>query len=197
MHSEEYEKIKGLTYRGYCSFLQGKYRISNTKIPTHTWSNTQSPCTQNGLVSHHIHEDYTLKVAQSSNTPYAWQPFSDIVYCDCLEHLLLHVMICEAPAAGKAPLIPTGIDEIIGVIVPELNDLYSGWRSDIPSKQACYDLILGDKDVYLTILKRFKANCSNYRGYTPNCLYRSLGASFGLWSIENNMELFLQIKALS
>ena len=33
--------------------------------------------------------------------PYEWQLAKNIVYCDYLEHLFLHILICEYPAKDR------------------------------------------------------------------------------------------------
>lgn len=40
-----------------------------------------------------------LEYAQKN--PYEWQKKENIVYCNLLEHLFLHILICENPSADK------------------------------------------------------------------------------------------------
>ena len=48
----------------------------------------------------------------------------------------------------------------------------------------------------MTLLKRFKDNCSEYPFYTKDCLFTSFNEQFGLWSKKKNEALFKEIKNL-
>ena len=48
----------------------------------------------------------------------------------------------------------------------------------------------------MTLLKRFKDNCSDYPLYTEDCLLKSFNENYGLWSKNKNKELFKEIKNL-
>ena len=84
--------------------------------------------------------------------PFEWQSKENIVYCDYLEHLLLHVLICKYPSNAMADFINAGIGGIVEFIVPELNDLYSGWLTNQTWRKNCHDKVSADKEVYLEIL---------------------------------------------
>lgn len=128
--------------------------------------------------------------------PYEWQLAKNIVYCDYLEHLLLHILICEYPAKNQNANEVVGVGGIINYIVPELNDLYSGWETKQTWRKNCHNLVINDKNVYLTLLKRFKTTCKYYPYYTNDCLFTSFNEKFGLWSRKRNEELFREIAAL-
>ena len=60
--------------------------------------------TSEGLVAHHKAEDKMMLLSNKSfaeRYPYEWQKKENIVYCDYLEHLLLHVLICKYPSPEK------------------------------------------------------------------------------------------------
>ena len=113
-----------------------------------------------------------------------------------MEHLLLHILICEYPAEGPNILEAVGVGGVINFIVPELNDLYSGWETGQAWRKKCHNLVINDKDVYLTLLKRFKTSCKDYPFYTEDCLFTSFNEAFGLWSRKQNTKLFKEIAAL-
>lgn len=94
--------------------------------------------------------------------------------------------------SGKA----VGIGGVINFIVPELNDVYSGWETKQGWRKNCYNLVINDKDVYLTLLKRFRNSCKYHLLYTEDCLFTSFNEDFGLWSKSNNQKIFDEIKNL-
>ena len=108
----------------------------------------------------------------------------------------MHILICEYPSENQNDLEAVGIGGVISFIVPELNDLYSGWETGQAWRKNCHNLVINDKDVYLTLLKRFKTSCKNYPFYTKDCLYTSFNERFGLWSRKQNQKLFKEIAAL-
>lgn len=164
---------------------------------TKSW-NKNPACTRTseGLEAHHIFEDHAIMLSKkeyAKKHPFEWQLAENIVFCDYLEHLFLHILICENPQSFKEAV---GIGGIINFIVPELNDFYSGWLPKVKWKLTCLEKIADDKDVYLTLLKRFKTNCSEYPHYSNECLLKSFNSQFGLWSFEKNRNIYSEIVAL-
>lgn len=200
MNITEYNKVKVLSYLEYCDYLQKKYGKSLVPYFTKTWNkNLKVTRTKEGLIAHHKYEDHAIllgNVDYARKNPYEWQLPENIVYCDYLEHLFLHILICENPSEDKNLLEAVGIGGVINFIVPELNDLYSGWITGQAWRANCHRLVLNDKDVYLSLLKRFKSNCSKYPFYTEDCLLTSFNEQFGLWSKKKNVALFKEIKNL-
>lgn len=200
MNKLEYSKIKNLSYEEYCQHLQKKYGIGKYPYFTTGWSrNKLAARTAEGLVVHHKFEDHAIMLGEpkfAMNNPYEWQQPENLVYCDYLEHLLLHIMICENPSPDHNQLEAVGIGGVINFIVPELNDVYSGWVTKQAWRLECHKKIINDKDVYLELLKRFKTNCSSYPLYTEKCLFTSFNHKFGLWDGANNVPLFLEIAKL-
>lgn len=200
MKLAEYEKIKDFTYLEYCDYLQEKYGIGLCDYMTQSWNkNSKVTRTKEGLLAHHKYEDHAIMLSNKEyamKNPFEWQLAENIVYCDYLEHLLLHILICEYPAEEQNMFEAVGIGGIINFIVPELNDVYSGWQTGKEWQKNCHDLIKDDKDVYLTLLKRFKTSCRLYPHFKEDCLYTSFNERFGLWSKEQNQELFNEIELL-
>ena len=89
-----------------------------------------------------------------------------------------------------------GIGGVINFIVPELNKLYSGWETNQPWRRNCHKLIINDKNVYLTLLKRFKTTCKNYPLYTKDCLCKSYNGDSFQWSDNKNKQLYNEIRSL-
>ena len=197
MNFDEYNKVKDLTYLQYCDYLQNKYGIGLSDYMTKSWNkNPKVTRTQEGLVAHHKYEDHAILLSTKENAmknPFEWQLAKNIVYCDYLEHLLLHILICEYPAEDRNPNEAVGIGGVINYIVPGLNDVYSGFKSKRDWQQKCYDKIINDEDVYFILLKRFKTTCKDNPYCTDTCLLKSFNQKFGIWSDEKNRSIYEEI----
>ena len=200
MNCSEYENIKHFIYGEYCDYLQKKHGIGKYDYMTKSWNkNTKCTRTKEGLIAHHKYENYAIMLSKKEiamSNPFEWQLAKNIVYCDYLEHLLLHVLICEYPSEEKNDYEAVGIGGVINFIVPELNDFYSGWVTNQEWQKRCHDLIKGDKDVYLTIIKRFKSTCKNNLFFSEDCLFKSFNEQYGLWSSKQNESIYNDIKSL-
>lgn len=197
MNLTEYESIKNFNYIEYCDYLQQKYGIGLSDYMTKSW-NKNSKCTRTkeGLLAHHKFEDHAIRLSNKEyamKNPFEWQLAKNIVYCDYLEHLLLHILICENPATDNDMV---GIGGVINFIVPELNDVYSGWESKQQWQTNCHNLIKNDKNVYLILLQRFNDNADKYPFYTRNSLLTSYNEKYGLWAKSKNKKLFEEIVKL-
>ena len=185
----------------YCDYLQKKYGIGRCNYMTENWERIRTVSrTRDGLYVHHKYEDrakWLSNVEYAKKSPYEWQLKENLVYCDLLEHLFLHLLICEYPSPNKNIHETVGISGILDFIVPELNDVYCGWVTDKPWQQRCHNKIIDDKIVYMQILKRIKFfiddNCPEY--FIAG-LYKSMNVQKGLWSEEKNESLYQEIKNL-
>ena len=199
MNIQEYEKVKNFTYLEYCDYLQQKYGIGLCNYMSENWKkNSKVTRTKDGLYVHHKYEDHAIMLSNpeyAKKNPYEWQMKENLVYCDLLEHLLLHQLICEYPADNKNKNEQVGIGGVVNFIVPELNDVYSGWVSKQPWQQNCHNAIIKDKDVYLQVLKRYKDFHDN-NPFIVKWLLKSYNKQFGLWSDEKNAELYEEIIVL-
>ena len=200
MKMEEFEAVKGMTYEAYCDCLQAKYGIGRADYMTKSFNKNQKVSrTSEGLVAHHKAEDKMIMLSKkdiAETCPYEWQQKENIVYCDYLEHLLLHVLICKYPSQDRIPLADVGIGGVIDFIVPELNDLYSGWVSDQAWRVNCHNRVIEDKDVYLEILKMFISYLKEERILDKDALHTSFNEQFGIWSKAKNSKIFAEIDQL-
>lgn len=200
MNINEYKSVSEMNYQQYCDYLQQKYGKGKYNYFTSTWNkNRKVSRTAEGLVAHHKYEDHAAKLADvdfAMEYPFEWQLAENLVYCDYLEHLLLHILICESgfKNAIKGELV--GIGGIMDFIAPELNDLYSGFVTKQEWRMNCHKKVIDDKDVYLTLLRRLKSNCRGYPFFEPEFLKRSYNNRFGLWDDKNNSALYRQIDML-
>ena len=196
MKLKEYELVKNMKYEEYCNYLKEKYgEITKPYYrPTFT-KNASISRTKDGLLIHHIREDSgvmlsTKDVAMSQ--PYEWQLGENLVYCDYLEHLLLHIMLTEESEIDS----PIGIGGVHNFIAIELNDVFSGFVTKQAWRYTCHQKIINDKDVFFSLMKRFKNNCKNKLFYNEKLLYRSYNQEFLLWDDDLNQKIYKQIKAI-
>ena len=199
MDLQEYERVKDFTYLEYCDYLQQKYGIGLCNYMSASWKkNSKVTRTKDGLYVHHKYEDHAIMLGNpeyAQKNPYEWQLKENLVYCDLLEHLFLHQLICEHPADNKNKNEQVGIGGVVNFIVPELNDVYSGWVSKQSWQQKCHNAIIKDKDVYLQLLKRYK-DFHDDNPFVVRWLLKSFNQKFGLWSDEKNSALYDEILAL-
>ena len=117
MNIKEYEKIKNLTYVEYCDYLQPKYGIGLSDYMTKSWNkNNKVTRTKDGLLAHHKYEDRAIMLSNkeyAKNNPFEWQKAENIIYCDYLEHLFLHILICECPSCDKNLFEDVGIGGVV------------------------------------------------------------------------------------
>lgn len=201
MKIAEFEKVKGMTYAEYCDYLQKKYGIGRADYMTRAFNKNQKVTrTSEGLIAHHKAEDKMILLSTkevAETCPYEWQKKENIVYCDYLEHLLLHVLICKYPSQDRHPLADVGIGGVVNFIVPELNDLYSGWVSKQAWRNNCHRVVAEDREVYMEILKMFIAYLQEERGIADKeLLHTSFNEQYGGWSRKQNAQLYAEIDNL-
>ncbi len=200
MDISEFIKVENYTYEEYCDFLQCKYGIGKYDYMTKSWNkNPKCTRTKEGLLAHHKFESHAIMLstkAYAMKNPFEWQQAKNIIYCDYLEHLFLHVLICEFPSAEKNDFESVGIGGVVNFIVPELNDFYSGWVTNQEWRRNCHNLIKNDKDVYFAILKRFKKIYTVDEISIVDRMCRSFNESYGLWSSKKNKAIYRKIKSI-
>lgn len=196
MNVAEYNRVKDMNYLEYCDYLQSKYGIGLCDYMTKSWNkNAKVSRTKEGLLAHHKFEDHAILLAEKSHAmknPFEWQLAKNIVYCDYLEHLFLHVLICENSVKNEKEFEVVGVGGVISYLIPELNDFYSGWRTTQEWRKNCHNLIKDDKSVYLLLVKRFKNLLTKYP-ITIGNLLTSYNEQFGLWSGKYNQALYEEI----
>lgn len=203
MRLEELNKVKNFTYAEYVEYLQEKYGLSKTAYFTEGWSPiAKTKRTSEGLFVHHVKEDCEIMLGNkkfAEKQPYEYQLPKNLVYCDYLEHLLLHILIVKYPGESQNLLTMPGIGGIINFLIPELNDYYSGYPIKQAWKQTVFDKVKDDLDAYIEILKIFvEVYNSNFLisaalGDIEQYLCTSASADYGVWSHKNNTKLYTKI----
>ena len=167
--------LYSLTYNEYINQLKEKYgnvpgdyfyTISKGKTKGQLAKNKSITRGKDGLYIHHVYECYflglsdpTMYLLQSVNSDTKIkdaQKAENLVYCNLLEHLILHIKIALEYNRGQEQV---GIDFITG----DLNRLYEvGDQNQIETlynapnqkwKQVVYSTIKDDYDIYVMLCK--------------------------------------------
>lgn len=200
MDIQEFEKVQAMNYLEYCNYLQQKYGIGLCDYFTANWSKKAKVTrTKEGLIAHHKFEDHAVMLSTpeyAKKNPFEWQKAHNIVYCNYLEHLFLHILICENPAKEKNEFEIVGFGGVMNFIMPELNDFYSGWITAQEWRRNCLNVIADCKDTYLALVKRFKEKLIEHNINFEPILFTSYNEKYGIWSKDKNKEIFDEIQAL-
>ena len=158
---EYYKKIMKMSYHELVQFLINKYGPSKYDYFTNeycTIKNKKVTRTSEGLFCHHIDEDKAILLSNSeyaSQNPFEYQKANRLVYCNFLEHLLLHILIFEEPKN-----IHANRDEIQGIcgaifyLCAQLNDIYSGYHLKEEWRKNVASVVINDYESYILILRR-------------------------------------------
>lgn len=149
MKSICYEEVKNLSYEEYCSYLKEKYG----NVP-YRYGKKENRRPEEGLFIHHIREDVVASLSNSAiakaNDPLYQEP-ENLVYCNYVEHLLLHILIGEETAGNKN----LGLNGPFVFIIPALKNYFEkGWKNE-KINAGYYNAIAQDKDVFKILLERY------------------------------------------
>lgn len=150
MNLAEYLKVKDFTYEQYCAYLKDKY--GTVPFAYGNKGNRDRDDTK-GLFIHHIAEDRVAALSQPEqrkNYP-EYQKSDMLVYCDYLEHVLLHLMIGAETAAVKN----LGLDGPQRFIIPALRNYFNFGIKHPKWNDTYYNLIKNDKDVFIKLFKDY------------------------------------------
>ncbi len=160
MKSIEIQKELEMKYSELVEYLLKKYGpakydyfcTESCKSKNHKVSRTNE-----GLYCHHIDEDKAIMLSNDSyaiKNPYEYQKAERLVYCNVLEHLILHIKIVEEPRNKDAnELEIQGIGGVINFICPQINDYYNGFEFKQPYLIKIYSLIENNFEDYIRVLK--------------------------------------------
>lgn len=163
MKSCEIRKELSLSYDALTKYLIEKYGAAKVDYfctsSCRSRNNTVSR-TKDGLLCHHIDEDKggnLSKPALAAMQPYEWQKKERLVYCNYIEHLILHIKI--AILRQKAPLkTPMDIYNFftsggIFMICSDLNDLFTNKGSSLNWQKRCYAEVEENLSDYVLLIK--------------------------------------------
>lgn len=170
-----YEKIMKMNYYELVQFLINKYGPAkydyfvNDKCKT---TNKKVKRTSEGLVCHHIDEDKAIMLCDekyAAQNPFEYQKADRLVYCNYLEHLLLHILIAEGPKATNRNINETqGIGGVVNFICKQLNDYYNGYQYSKEWLINTMAVIKDDYESYIMMLKKLWHVIKNNRILASN-----------------------------
>lgn len=199
MDLKEYEEIKNLDYFAYFDYLQQKYgKPSGSYMDENYFINGKIKRIKDGLCIHHKYEYIapTLYYPTTAiNRPLEWQSAENLTYVDLLEHVLLHILICELPiTVAKFPAIVT-LEGMTKKLLPNLNDSFSGCIIDYENYYKCFDRVKKEKDTYMVLLKRIKELFKRNPFFSIKQL-QCTNPRLENWEREFDRELFDEIEKL-
>ena len=151
MNLQEYNIVKDFNYKTYYEYLNKKYG----EVPAE-YGKAYNKRPDEGLFIHHIKEDeqpgLSSVEARKLLDPDYQQPHN-LVYCNYLEHWLLHILIGEKIC--KTALRDTGLDGPARYIVPALRKFYNDGFINEKINEGYYRVIEGNKDVFDLMLNRW------------------------------------------
>ena len=158
---EYYEQIMKMNYDELVAHLLKKYgpaKYDFFKGEKCSSKNQKVTRSEEGLFCHHIDEDKAILLANPEHAlknPYEYQKANRLVYCNFLEHLLLHILIVEKEKDEKVNDNELqGIGGAVNYIVKQLNDFYSGYEYKQKWMIIATSIIKDDYDSYIMMLKR-------------------------------------------
>ena len=160
-NSSYYDNIMSLSYDDLVKSLLNKYgKVEYDYFCNETCrsKNHKLSRTKEGLVCHHIDEDKCIMLCNDQfalQNSYDYQKADRLVYCNLLEHLLLHIKIIEKQEqSGRLQFNLAGIGGAVQYICKQLNDYYNNVIPTVEWINNCISIINQDYDSYIAMLKR-------------------------------------------
>ena len=162
-----YETLLKMSYDDLVTYFLKKYGVAKHdyyKDTSCTEKNKLVSRTSEGLVCHHIDEDKAALLStkeHAAKEPFEYQKAKRLVYCNLLEHLILHIKIAEEGKYGYFH----GICGAVGYISKNLNDIYNGKESGDEWRKNVADKVKNDFDDYIEVLSYFWNVIKNNKNY--------------------------------
>ena len=163
MEQAEIRREISLSYYDLCNYLIDKYGAAKFDYFPNPQCRAKRPKisrSSEGLYCHHIDEDKGGNLsspASAQKQPFAWQKAVRLVYCNILEHMILHFKIAIMRQKTRI-WEPHDISLFFSTrgfltICTELNSLYEGNTSLSGYRLACYESVKANYDDYILILR--------------------------------------------
>ena len=156
-----YQKLMEMSYDELVQFLINKYGPAKYDYFTNeycTVKNKKVTRTDEGLYCHHIDEDKAIMLSTdtyASENSFEYQKADRLVYCNFLEHFLLHILIAEEPKNKNANQGEMqGIGGAVNYICRQLNDLYNGYQYKQQWMINTTSVVKDDYESYIMMLRR-------------------------------------------
>ncbi len=159
-NADYYDNLLTKSYTQIIESLWNKYgRVPGDYFVNETCrsKNRKILRTKEGLFCHHIDEDKAILLSKSMyavNNPFEYQKANRLVYCNFLEHLLLHIKIVEEPKNANANRTENqGIGGAVQYIIRQINGFYGG---QIPTEEYLAIAMNVIENDYLSYLKMLR-----------------------------------------
>lgn len=163
-----YQRIMKMSYDELVQFLINKYGPAKYDYFTNEFCTTKNKNvtrTSEGLYCHHIDEDKAIKLSDdkfAGQNPFDYQKANRLVYCNLLEHLLLHILIIEEPKNANANKDEIqGIGGAVNFMCKQLNDLYNGYEYKQEWMINTTSIVKNDYKSYILMLRRLWKDIQN------------------------------------
>ena len=206
MEHEEIIKEVKMTYYELCDYLIQKYGPAEYNYftkPECKYKNKKVSRTKEGLYCHHIDEDEGGNLSnppQARIQPYEWQKKENLVYCNLIEHLILHIKI-DVARQKRMLRIPLDIPSFFANgglfwLTMELDDMYMNGGPKADWMKPCYDKIKENYSDYISLMKslfhyieiNYAGEGGEYETITVNCKYFKYKLSCSLYNIKVHPE---------
>lgn len=162
MEREEVYTELGMNYYDLCNYLKQKYGnalYDYFSTPECKSRNPKIGRGNEGLYCHHIDEDKGSDLSgkvSSQRQPFEWQKADRLVYCNLLEHLILHLKICIL-RQKKHFYRPFDIIEFLTtggfqIISSDITTLFQTQGGTKKYQQKSYEIIRENLDEFIFIL---------------------------------------------
>ena len=163
MNREEIYKELCLTYDDLQVYLNKKYggaQYDYFHTPECNAKNKKVSRTKEGLYCHHMDEDKGGNLGnppQAKTQPFEWQKKERLVYCNVLEHLILHfkIAVLRQKELFKEPkdILDFFTTGGIYMICQEINDMFMNDGTTSAWKKRCYEEIKDNYCDYIALIK--------------------------------------------
>ena len=186
MDSKEVDFQLSLSYKNLVLHLIKKYGKAEHDYFTDDFCssvNKRVSRSSEGLFCHHIDEDKAILLSSSTHArknPFEYQKAERLVYCNLLEHLILHVKIVVEPKHEKANLNENvGIGGITHYLCRIINDLFIGYKTKKQYLLTAFELIKDNYDDYVKVLRYFFYTLSELKKIRYSYLKKYMSEGFG------------------
>lgn len=162
MESTEIKNQLKMTYDELVDYLLKKYGpaqydyFCNESCKS---KNSKVSRTNEGLYCHHIDENKAILLSNDKfavNNSFEYQKANRLVYCNVLEHLILHIKIVEESKNENANQMEIqGIGGAVCFICPQINDYFNGYEFKQQYLINILSLIENNFNDYIDILEYF------------------------------------------
>ncbi len=195
MDKNEIYKELNMSYDAMVEYLLGKYgpaKYDYFSTPECKTKNSKVVRTAEGLYCHHMDEDKEDCLSdptQAKLFPFECQRKERLVYCNILEHLILHVKIqikMQKRSFSHVRDLQLFFDRSgINLISQKINDIYMDPKYIKPSEKVCFDVIKDNYPEYITILDSYIEYAkSKYEGPKTDDRFLKIGGKVQYYNEE-------------